>query len=142
MQETEQSCQKESRSVLNELERAETASAETERDGLLDLDLEGIDRKTGVCVRREREEAAQGEKHAGKRRYSEYQGADLAKESRRSRARSEIDWSKSGRSLWKAKGALEEQQEVLQWDAACKRQSEASETDHEAGQAEEIGREP
>ena len=39
--------------------------SETERDGLLDLDLEGIDRRLEM-VRREREEAAQA-RNAGKK---------------------------------------------------------------------------
>ena len=132
MQETEQSCQKKEER-LEELERQKRLS-ETERDGLLDLDLEGIDRRLEM-VRREREEAAQGEKR-WEEKIREYQERIWRGEREIKAVRERLEQKQQ--ELVEAKGALEEQQEVLQWDEHQKA-VRSMETDPR-GQAEEIGR--
>ena len=132
MQETEQNCQKKEKR-LEELERQKRLS-ETERDGLLDLDLEGIDRRLEM-VRREREEAAQGEKR-WEEKIREYQERIWRGEREIKAVRERLEQKQQ--ELVEAKGELEEQQEVLQWDEHQKavRSMEAD----SKGQIEEVGR--
>lgn len=100
----------------------------------MDLDLEGIDRRLEM-VRREREEAAQGEKR-WEEKIREYQERIWRGEREIKAVRERLEQKQQ--ELVEAKGALEEQQEVLQWDEHQKA-VRSMETDSK-GQVEEIGR--
>lgn len=99
------------RQRLDELE-GQKKLKEVEREGLLDADLEGIDRKLEIA-RREKEEAVRKAADWDQRirEYQEkiWQGERRIKEI-------EMNLERVQRELEEAKSELEEQQEILQWD--------------------------
>lgn len=110
IQQTETAChEKEER--LKELEERKTL-AETERNGLLDMDLEGIDRKLEEA-RTQKEAAVKDEQH-WEERIQDYKEKIWQGEQKLKVLEDLLEQKEQ--ELQEAKEELEEQQEVLQWD--------------------------